>query len=669
MIRRPPRSTRVRSSAASDVYKRQCLESIMTTLERYKRTFLSNAVSDIERISSSYNENDIQFSFEDLTEGGGVDDSIDEEQPFLFDVAWEVARKVGGIYTVLRSKAPITVKEYGDSYALIGPYNAESAAIEFEPLDPSPLTASVINYMRDAHKIQIYFGRWLVKGYPRVFLIDVGSSVDKLAEWKRELMFGFEPANDEEVNQVIVFGYQTSLLLQAFNGQTKGKRIIAHFHEWLAAVALIVIKRKRISIATVFTTHATLLGRYLAAGGVDLYHRMEQIHPDSEANNRGIYARHWIERSAAHGADVFTTVSDITAYEAEYLLGKKADVIVPNGLTVTRFTALHEFQNLHLKCKNQIYEFLRGHFYGYYDFNIDKTLVFFTAGRYEYQNKGVDIFLDGLALLNKRLKAEGSDVTVVAFIIMPTKTNNFNVDSLKGQSVIKDLRVTCDAVVKNMAEKIFESTLKGNVPNPEELISTEDIVMLKRRIFALKQRATLPPIVTHNMIDENDVILNRIRTLKMFNYPADRVKIIYHPQFLDSTNPLLPMDYTDFVRGTHLGVFPSYYEPWGYTPAECTILGVPSITSNLTGFGSFISQHVVNPSENGIFIVDRRFKPYHESVEQLSNYMYDFTKCDRRGRIEMRNKVEKLSDILDWKSLNRMYMRARGLAYERAFKK
>lgn len=177
------------------------------------------------------------------------------------------------------------------------------------------------------------------------------------------------------------------------------------------------------------------------------------------------------------------------------------------------------------------------------------------------------------------------------------------------------------------------------------------MVELKRCIYAA-QRNTLPPVITHNMQDDaSDQVLQHIRRTQLFNQRSDRVKVIFHPEFLSSTSPLLPISYDDFVRGCHLGVFPSYYEPWGYTPAECTVMGIPSVTTNLSGFGCFIAEHVADPMSYGIYIVDRRFKGPEESVQQLAQYMFDFSNLSRRQRIIQRNRTERLSDLLDWRNL------------------
>jgi glycogen(starch) synthase len=167
--------------------------------------------------------------------------------------------------------------------------------------------------------------------------------------------------------------------------------------------------------------------------------------------------------------------------------------------------------------------------------------------------------------------------------------------------------------------------------------------------------------------DAEDPILNQIRRCQLFNHPSDRVKVIFHPEFLSSANPVLPMDYDDFVRGTHMGVFSSYYEPWGYTPAECTVMGVPSITTNLSGFGCYMEELIENASDYGIYIVDRRTKGVDDSVNQLTDYMYDFTRKSKRQRINQRNRTERLSDLLDWKRMGLEYVKARQLALRRAY--
>ncbi|ODQ79443.1 glycosyltransferase family 3 protein [Babjeviella inositovora NRRL Y-12698] len=599
----------------------------------------------------------------------------DIQNHLLFEVATEVANRVGGIYSVLKSKAPITVAEYRERYTLIGPLNQASAAVEVEEL---PVTDEKIKVTLDSMSergVRWLYGRWLIEGAPRVLLFDVGSASSHLDEWKTDMweMAGIPtPEHDPESNNAILLGYLVAWFLGELVYNDRERAVICHCHEWLAGVALPLCRKRKIDVTTVFTTHATLLGRYLCAGSVDFYNNLANFDVDAEAGKRGIYHRYCIERAAAHSADVFTTVSHITAYESEHLLKRKPDGVLPNGLNVAKFSAAHEFQNLHANSKEKINEFVRGHFYGHYDFDLENTLYFFIAGRYEYRNKGADFFIESLARLNHRLKELGSKMTVVAFIIMPAATQSYTVETLKGQAVIKQLEGTIREVQTSIGRRLFEHCARHQpqgqeLPTLDELVRPADRVLLKRRVFALK-RDSLPPVVTHNMADDaNDPILNQVRRVKLFNAPEDRVKVIFHPEFLNANNPILSLDYEDFVRGTHLGVFPSYYEPWGYTPAECTVMGVPSITTNLSGFGCYMEDLIENSSDYGIYIVDRRMKSVDESIDQLTTQMLDFTKKTRRQRINQRNRTERLSDLLDWKRMGLEYIKARQLALRRAY--
>uniref|UniRef100_A0AAZ3P7E4 Glycogen [starch] synthase n=1 Tax=Oncorhynchus tshawytscha TaxID=74940 RepID=A0AAZ3P7E4_ONCTS len=537
------------------------------------------------------------------------DEEFDLEDAVLFEIAWEVANKVGGIYTVIQTKARLTAEEWGENYFLVGPYVESNVRTQVELIEPTnPALKRAIDKMNSSG-CKVYFGRWLIEGSPYVVLIDVAFTAWNLDKWKKELWDNFSigvPWFDREANDAVLFGFLTAWLLGEVAQCEEPPHILAHFHEWLAGLGLALCRQRQLPVATIFTTHATLLGRYLCAGSVDFYNNLADFNVDKEAGDRQIYHRYCLERTAARCAHVFTTVSQITAVEAEHLLKRKPDIITPNGLNVKKFSAMHEFQNLHAQSKNRIQEFIRGHFYGHLDFNLDKCLFLFIAGRYEFSNKGADIFLEALARLNYLLRVNHSDVTVVAFFIMPARTNNFNVETLKGQAVRKQL---C-----------------GQLPDVSKMLSKDDFTMMKRAIF-----------------------------------------VIFHPEFLSSTSPLLPMDYEEFVRGCHLGVFPSYYEPWGYTPAECTVMGIPSISTNLSGFGCFMEEHIADPSAYGIYILDRRYRGVDESCNQLTSYLFQFCQQSRRARIIQRNRTERLSDLLDWRYLGRYYISARHMALAKAF--
>uniref|UniRef100_H2YK47 Glycogen [starch] synthase n=1 Tax=Ciona savignyi TaxID=51511 RepID=H2YK47_CIOSA len=586
---------------------------------------------------------------------------------FTFEVALEVANKVGGIYTVLRSKAESTVEELGEDYCMVGICNERYVAMEVEKMEPVlPQMKRTVDLMREQN-IKVVTGRWLIEGYPKVVLFDLDSAWDKYNSWSWELFdktgIGI-PDHDNETKRCVLFGFLTAWFLGEFRAQCGKKSvIIGHFHEWLG-VGLLMCRMREIDISTIFTTHATLLGRYLCAANVDFYNNLDKFKVDIEAGNRQIYHRYCMERAATHSAHVFTTVSDITALEAQHLLKRKPDLILPNGLSIKNTQCMHEFQNLHAIAKEKIHNFVRGHFYGHFDLNLDKTLYMFIAGRYEYSNKGADLYIEAMSRLNHRLKMINSEVTVVAFLIFPASTNNFNVESLKGQAVVKQLKETVDVIKDDIGHKLFDLCLRGKLPNEEQLLDRDHVIKLKRCMYA-NQCSSLPPIVTHNMTDDaNDPILKQIRECNLFNARSDRVKLIFHPEFLSQTSPLISMDYDEFVRGCHLGVFPSYYEPWGYTPAECAIKGIPSVTSNLSGFGCFMQSHLSDPEAYGIYIIDRRFKSIKSSLEYIY-YLYHFCRMTRRERIIQRNRTERLSEFLDWSRLGMYYTNARRLAIDR----
>lgn len=312
----------------------------------------------------------------------------------------------------------------------------------------------------------------MVDGNPQIILFDISSAAWKLDKYKQDLWeqasIGI-PHLDVESNDAVILGFMISDFLAEFvecvkrytNDNGYGPpRVVAQFHEWQAGVGLIALRTRGVECATVFTTHATLLGRYLCAGNTDFYNNLDKFPVDEEAGKRQIYHRYCIERAATHLAHIFTTVSEITGYEAEHLLKRKPDIITPNGLNVKKFSAIHEFQNLHALAKEKIHEFTRGHFYGHFNFDLDKTLYLFIAGRYEFGNKGADVFIESLARLNHYLKNQLPDVTVVAFLIFPAKTNNFNVESLRGHAVTKQLRDTINKVQQDIGTRMFNTCLR-----------------------------------------------------------------------------------------------------------------------------------------------------------------------------------------------------------------
>ncbi len=589
--------------------------------------------------------------------------------PLLFEIAWEVCWQLGGIYTVLRSKADSMKERWDDRYCLIGPYNPATAAVEFEERPTEGIIRETLDRLR-AQGVPCHFGRWLIPGRPRVILLDYRSRYpnldgDKYLLWKDHGIS--TQSNDGEVNEVTAFGFTVTQFFHELSQVAGERTILAHFHEWMAGVAVPRIAHLKLPITTVFTTHATLLGRYLASDSPAFYDHLPFINPDEQAGKYNIWPRYAIERAAAHASTVFTTVSEVTAYEAERLLGRKPDAILPNGLNIHRFSAIHEFQNLHRAYKERIQEFVMGHFFPSYTFDLDNTVYFFTSGRYEYRNKGMDLFIEAMARLNARMKdlPAANRPTVIGFIITRAATRSINVVALQSQSMFDDLRNTCEEIQEHMGERLFHSAANGRIPTFGELLPDDAQVRLKRAMHAWRT-SRQPLIVTHDLSDDaNDPILQHLRARNLCNGGDDPVKMVFHPEFVTQTSPLLNMDYDQFVRGCHLGVFPSYYEPWGYTPMESIAMGVPAVTTDLSGFGAYVERHIPDAAQNGVTVLNRRYKSFDDSVDELANYFFDFARQTRRQRIELRNRVERLSELFDWSALVKHYHDAHDLAMAR----
>lgn len=583
----------------------------------------------------------------------------------LFEIAWEVCQQLGGIYTVIRSKLPSMIENWGSHYCLIGPYNPVTAAIEFEEAQPTGLVALALEVLKNMG-LEAHYGYWLVSGRPQVILLNTHSAMHNLDEikyflWKHH--FIGTPVDDDELNNVIAFGF---LVQEFFKALTKDNRnlppIIAHFHEWMASAAIPEMRRSNVSVGIVFTTHATLLGRYIAMTDPWFYDHLPFINWENDARRFNIDARVRLERAAAHGAHVFTTVSDVTALECKYLIQREVDQVLPNGLNVERFTARHESENLHMIYKAKINRFVIGHFFPSYSFNLDRTIFLFTSGRYEYRNKGFDLTIEALARLNAMLKQIKSDLTVVMFIVTRRPFRSIIAEVLNNKAMTEELYNTCMMVKDQLGARLFKASSTGQLPDFNALIDQSFLMRLKR-IMQAWRTSRLPLIVTHDLYDqEGDEVLNHLRKVNLVNNTDDPVKIIYHPDFITTAAPLLGLDYDQFVRGCHMGLFPSYYEPWGYTPLECLARNIPAVASDLSGFGSYILKRAPDCQQNGLYVVKRKKASYDAAAEELAKHLFSFCKLDTRERIALRFNAQELAEQFDWKKLIGHYNRAHAMA-------
>jgi len=593
--------------------------------------------------------------------------SVTNQDPLIIECAWEVCNQVGGIYTVIRSKVPAAVARRGENYCLLGPLENKNISAEFDPINNlSDPIGRTVEKMRNMG-YEVWYGTWLVTGRPKVVLLNPQNVFNRLETLHRHLKADHDittNTGDELLEKMVLWADLNRTFFTVLSKEIlKGKReVVAHFHEWMAALPILDIARNKLPISTVFTTHATMLGRYLAGNDSGFYKNLNKYDWAMEAKRYGIMAQVQIERKCAEAANCFTTVSEVTAIECEHLLDKRPAVITPNGLNINKYVAYHEVHNRHEKYKDKIHEFIIGHFFNSYDFDLDNTIYFFTSGRYEYRNKGFDITLMALKLLNQMMVKDGIDKTVVMFFITKKPTWSINPEVLESRGVMQEVKKTCQSIEKQLGDRLFRVAAASKddhkLPDLNKLIDDYWKLRYRRTIQSWKT-GHWPIIVTHNLVDDiEDDILNYLRSEQMVNSPLDRVKMVYHPDFIDSTNPLFGMDYGQFVRGCHMGIFPSYYEPWGYTPLECVARGVPTVTSDLSGFGRYVDNMDANHEEKGVYVLRRSKETEKKSVENLAKMLFHFVKSNRRYRMFQRNKLEDFSEDFDWKVLMDAYDQA-----------
>lgn len=588
----------------------------------------------------------------------------------LIEVSWEVCNQVGGIYTVIRSKVPCVMDHWAGRYCLVGPYVNKNILAELDLMDDVQDIFGQAAAILRKKGYHVHYAEWLVTGKPRVVLINPNVIEDQVLHVVKYLLWknhGISVTQDNPlINQVIAFGYLTKLFIdELIKLATDDQQLIAHFHEWMASLPILDIKRDGQPVKTIFTTHATQLGRHLAINSPFFYNHLPFFKWQDEAKKFGVETEAAIEFASAQSCDYFTTVSEVTARECKHLLKRKPDAVLPNGINIHRYEAAHEVQNLHTQYKDQIHQFVLAHFFHSYTFNLDKTIYFFTSGRFEYKNKGFDLTLEALYHLNEQLKQENADVTVVMFFVSKRDFYSLLPEVLHSKAMMEEIRQTCDAIVEQVGKHLFQESMvreDHRLPDLNEFVEEYWKLRYRRTIQSWKTEKP-PPVVTHRLVDESsDEILRFLKERGLGNAASDKVKIVYHPDFISFTNPLFGMEYLQFVRGCNLGIFPSYYEPWGYTPLECMAAGIPSVTSDLSGFGDYLLRHMPDHDKNGMYVVERGKRTFDWSARQLASFLYKFLSLSKRERNFQRNNVENYASAFSWDNLLQHYQQV----YERA---
>ena len=478
-----------------------------------------------------------------------------------------------------------------------------------------------------------------------------------------------------DYDEPLVWGYAVGIIIHKLKDHLfKNKIIVSQFHEWLSAPALLYLKKNNLDIATVFTTHATVLGRTLANNHVDLYHylddekrALDSVNPDQEAYKFNVESKHFVEKAASIQADIFTTVSEITGFEAEKILGRKPDHLLLNGLDSSKFPTFEDSSLKHNSNRRSIREFLLYYFFPYYSFDIKNTLFFFLAGRYEFRDKGIDIFIHALDKLNVVLKKKRSKKTVVAFIFVPAHIRSIKRSLLSNKTLFNDIDKSLYSIRHSVVDNVLYNLISGNEISSKAIFPADFIFDTKRRILKFKQKGS-PVLSTHDLYDENDIITNTLLSVGLDNLEDDRVKVVFYPIYLTGADGLLNLDYYQCMSGCHLGVFPSFYEPWGYTPLEAAALGTSSVTTDLAGFGRFVKSHTHNKDLPGIFVLNRMGKDDNAIIDDLSNFMLKFISFSKHDRVQNKIEAKRLSSLADWKLFINYYLDAHNSAVSKRFK-
>lgn len=563
------------------------------------------------------------------------------------------------------------VSHYKERYVAVGPFfSLEKVKGEFEEL---PLPE---NYKRACDSlgnegIRIHWGRWLIPGSPQVLLIDYSELLGHANDIKRRLWdsFHIDSLNTaSDITDVFVWGWYVGKLIEILSSASSSKTV-AHFHEWLSAPGLLYLKQSSSPslVQTVFTTHATMLGRSLAESGFDLYENIGEIDDLKEAYRLGIATKHLTEKAAVKACDQLTTVSDVTALEVKYFLEREVNGVLPNGLDMNKYPTLEEIALQHRQFREQMRGFLLYYFLPYYEIDIKNSLFYFISGRYELKNKGIDVFIAALGKLNRALKKKKKSKIVVAFLFIPTMVRRIREEVIENREMLRDIQRTFEEVEEAMRMNIMYHVLSDVPFSLASLFGRERAkeLEIKRTKF---RRSGNPPLSPYEVADPNDSILRLLSQEGLANASSDRVKVIYYPVYLKGGDGLLNLDYHEMMIGSHFGVFPSLYEPWGYTPLETAAFGVASLTTDYAGFGQFVetlrkSGKIPSNHNEGIYVVSRKKRTSEDVTNDLADKMIRYAQFLRKERVANKIAARSIAEYADWKKLIRHYIDT----YERAF--
>lgn len=602
---------------------------------------------------------------------------------FVFEISSEAGRKVGGIYTVLKTKSWSAIGKFGsEKYFLFGRYDPVSARDEFQEELPVPEDfAKVFSALERGHSIKCRLGKWTNGNGARLILVDpwefgkrqenvpYGKEKDLKInaikhylwkDWGVDSIFMSGDFNENVIWSTAV-GVAIEALLTSEGTRFHGKKVACHFHEWISGAGLLYLRSRKVPAGTVFTTHATVLGRSKTTFGENLSRVVEEglatgktAQPD-EAYRFKLEGKHFLEVACAKNAHAFTTVSETVGREVEYILGKKPDVITLNGISLSKGAISREKRApKREEIENLVHAmFLQGEEVP----RTDNALFIYLTARYEFENKGIDYFISAAGKLLKK----GLPKELYFFIFVPSNISGPNKEILVNLGIVDRMREN--------AEEVSGKKLSLN-----EILSRAENDKSFKEISALRKNMVNFGNAKNSAFDLNysgDAILSKISSEGLSNGKGTRVKIIFYPTYLKPGDGLLNLEYDEVMAGCDIGVFPSRYEPFGYTPVEAAVSGNASITTDYSGFGKFIATRFgkqLSGKVPGVSVVETLGKTDDQISEEIASILGALSRLreDELEGVKM-NALEMIK-ALDWEIQMENYVSAYKIACERAEK-
>ena len=538
---------------------------------------------------------------------------------YIFESSWEVCNKVGGIYTVLSTRAKTLQEKMKDKIIFIGPDVWEEKECPYFKEDKSLYPLWIEHAGENGLKVKV--GRWDIPGSPVTILVNFKpyfEKKDQLYAWLWEHYHVDSLHAYGDYDEASMFSYAAALVVESFyqfNIKPEAK-VVYHGNEWMTGFGILYINQKMPQIATIFTTHATSIGRSIAGNHKPLYDYLFAYNGDQMADELNMQSKHSIEKQTAMYCDCFTTVSEITANECKELLDKPVDVVLPNGFDNSFVPKPAVFTRKRKMARARLLGVANALLGEQLD---DDTLIVSTSGRYEFRNKGVDVYIEAMnrLLRDKKLKRK-----VVAFIEVPGWVGEPRKDLLD----------------RLQSGRSYDTPL--------------DV-----------------PQITHWLHEmSHDNVLSMMKCFDMHNQKSDQVKVIFLPCYLDGHDGILNMTYYDIVLGNDLCIYPSYYEPWGYTPLEAIAFSVPCITTDLAGFGLWANSVKGGNSEllDGVQVIHRTDYNYSEVADAIKDSVADYSAYTKKQVATARKNAEMLSKKALWSEFIPYYYQAYDIALRKA---